>query len=174
MRAENEAKLRKIRRMSSILGWVCRALLLLIVVGFGMVAVTLLVNRGGSIGYFDVWLRAGDLSHGQRLAVLALSAATSAVWFLCVYQLHRLFGDYSAGEILTRGSVGHLRWIGVASVFWGVVKIAWMGLGRALSANPRGTLQVTAETIPIGIVILIVAWFMDMAVDLQEENELTV
>jgi Protein of unknown function (DUF2975) len=174
MRPENEARLRKIRRMSMVLRWFCKGLLALIVVGFLLAAGALLANRGGSIGYFDVWFRVGDLSLGHRLMVLALSAATSAVWFACIYQLHQLFGNYSVGEIFTRGSVGHLRLMGVACVLWGVMKIAWMGLGHALSANPSGPAQVTAETIPIGIIILVVAWFMDIAVDLQEENELTV
>jgi hypothetical protein len=54
------------------------------------------------------------------------------------------------------------------------MKILWVGLSRALSANPLGPTQVSAEIIPIGIIILVVAWFMEMAVDLQEENELTV
>jgi hypothetical protein len=174
MRPENEAKLRKIRRISTLLRWVCKGLLALIVIGFVMATVALLANRGGSVGYFDVWFRIGDLTLGHRLLVLALSALTSAVWFMCIYHLHELFGNYSLGQIFTRGSVGHLRQLGIACVLWGAMKILWVGLSRALSANPLGPTQVSAEIIPIGIIILVVAWFMEMAVDLQEENELTV
>jgi len=43
----------------------------------------------------------------------------------------------------------------------------WLGSGAAPA-------QVSAEIIPIGILVIVVAWFMEMAVDLQEENELTV
>ena len=50
---ENEARLRKIERISGILRWVCKGLLALIVIGFLMATVALLANRGGSVGYFD-------------------------------------------------------------------------------------------------------------------------
>ena len=116
--------------------------------------------------------RPTDLGH--RLLVLALSAATSAVWFMCIFHLHELFGNYSLGQIFTRGYVGHLRQLGIACVLWGVMKILWVDLSRSLSANPLSPTQVSAEIIPIGIIILVVAWFMGLAVELQEENELTV
>ncbi len=174
MRPENEARLRKIRRVSGILRMACKGLLALIVIGFLLVAGTLLANRGGSIGYFDVWFRVGDLSLGYRMAVLAMSAATSAVWFACIYQLHQMFGNYSRGEIFTREAVDHLRQMGVACVLWGVMKVLWVGLARVLLGSGAAPAQVSAEIIPIGIIVIVVAWFMDMAVDLQEENELTV
>lgn len=174
MRTENEAKLRKIRKISSGLRAACTGFLFLIVIGYLMAIIALLANRGGRVGYFDVWFRIGDLTAGGRLMVLALASLTSAVWAWCVYQLRQLFGNYSHGQIFTREAVGHLRQMGVACVLWGLMKILWVGLSRALSANPLSPTQVSAEIIPIGIIILVVAWFMDMAVDLQDENELTV
>src|SRR5665213_1406789 len=62
MRPENEAKLRKIRRISVILRVMCKALLALIVIGYLMATVALVANRGGSVGYFDVWFRVRDLT----------------------------------------------------------------------------------------------------------------
>jgi hypothetical protein len=174
MRPENEARLRKIKRISTLLRWGCKGLLALIAIGFLMATVALLANRGGSVGYFDVWFRIGDLTLGHRLLVLALCALTSAVWFMCIYQLHELFGCYSRGQIFTREAVGHLRQMGIACVLWGVMKVMWVGLSHALSTQQLGPVQVSAEIIPIGIIVIVVAWFMDMAVDLQEENELTV
>jgi hypothetical protein len=173
MRPENEAKLEKIRRISKILRVVCKALFGLIAIGFLVATVALLANRG-SVGYFDVWFRVGDLSLGQRLLVLAMAALTSAVWFKCIFHLDRLFGNYSRGEIFTREAVGQLRQLGITCVMWGVMKVLWVGLSRALSANPHSPVEVSAEIIPIGIIILVVAWFMDMAVEMREENELTV
>jgi len=103
-----------------------------------------------------------------------MSVVTSAVWFTCIFALHQLFGNYSHADIFTRGSVHYLRLVGIACVLWGIMKILWVGLSRALSSHPLSSVQVSAEIIPIGIIVLIVAWFMDMATDLQEENELTV
>src|ERR1039457_6191488 len=165
MRPENEAKLRKIRRISDVLRWVCKGFLALIVIGFVIATVALLANRGGSIGYFDVWFRIGDLGPGGRMLVLAMGTVTSAVWVWCIYQLHQLFGCYSRGEIFTRAAVSHLRLMGVACVLWGVTKVLWAGVARALSTQPMAPAQVSAEIIPIGIIVIVVAWFMDMAVD---------
>ena len=64
--------------------------------------------------------------------------------------------------------------MGVACVLWGVMKVLWVGLERALAGTTPVPVQVSAEIIPIGLIVIVVAWFMDMAVDLQEENELTV
>lgn len=173
MRPEIEARLRKVRRISSVLRAGCKVLLVLIVISYLMVLVVLLANRG-SVGYFDVWFQIRDLGAGGRLLVLAMSTLTSAVWLWCFYQLHQLFGSYSQGHIFTREAVGHLRQMGVACVLWGVMKIQWVHLSHALSMPATGPTQVSAELIPIGIIVVVVAWFMDMAVDLQEENELTV
>jgi hypothetical protein len=166
--------LRKIRRISGFLRGFCKVLLVLIAIGYLMALVALLANRGGSIGYFDVWFRVGDLTAWGRLLVVAMSTLTSAVWVWCIYQLHQLFGSYSEGHIFTREAVGHLRQMGVACVLWGVMKVLWVGLERALAGTTPVPVQVSAEIIPIGLIVIVVAWFMDMAVDLQEENELTV
>ncbi|HUD21967.1 MAG TPA: DUF2975 domain-containing protein [Acidobacteriaceae bacterium] len=174
MRPENEARLRKIRRISGILRAGCKGLLVLIVIGYLMALVAVLADRGGSVGYFDLWFRISDLTPSGRLLVVAMSTLTSAVWMWCIYQLHQLFGNYSRGEIFTREAVGHLRQLGVACVLWGVMKIGWVGVLCALSTRPMGPMQVGAEIIPIGLLVIVAAWFMDMAVDLQEENELTV
>src|ERR1017187_1967188 len=174
MRPENVARLRKIKRISDILRAVCKGLLALIVIGFLMATVALLANRGGSVGYFDVWFRISDLTLGRRLVVLAMSVLTSAVWFTCIYHLHQLFGNYSLGEIFTGGSVGHLRKVGIACVFWGVMKVLWVGLSHTLSTSSPNAAQVSAEMIPVGIIVIVVAWFMEMAVEMHEENELTV
>jgi Protein of unknown function (DUF2975) len=174
MRTENEAKLRKIRKISSGLRAACTGFLFLIAIGYVMALIALLANRGGSVGYFDVWFRIGGLTAGGRLMVLALASLTSAVWAWCMVQLRQLFGNYSHGQIFTREAVGHLRQMGVACVLWGVMKVLWVALSHALSGQSSGMVQVSAEMIPIGILVIIVAWFMDMAVDLQEENELTV
>jgi hypothetical protein len=64
--------------------------------------------------------------------------------------------------------------MGVACVLWGVTKVLWVGLSRALPGSGSGPAQVSAEIIPVGIIVIVVAWFMDMAVDLKEESELTV
>ncbi len=174
MRPENEARLGKIQRISWILRVVCKVFLVLIAIGYLMALVDVLANRGGSVGYFDLWFRIADLTARGRLLLVAMSTLTSAVWMWCIYQLHQLFGNYSRGEIFTREAVGHLRQLGDACVLWGVMKDGWAGVARVWLGSGAAPAQVSAEIIPIGILVIVVAWFMEMAVDLQEENELTV
>lgn len=100
--------------------------------------------------------------------------AFDRVLFTCFYRLHQLFGDYSRGEIFTRDSVGQLRQFGVACLLWGVVNFLWDGLWFGILANPTRSFQGHFEAFGIGAILIVIAWFMDMAVDLREENELTI
>ena len=67
---------------------------------------------------------------------------------------------------------GQLCQFGIACLLWGVMNFLW-GLSLALSSRPAKTFQGHADSFGIGAIILI-AWFMDMAVDLREDNELTI
>jgi hypothetical protein len=115
-----------------------------------------------------------DLTLFHRLLLIALSILTWGVMFKCIYHLYRLFGNYSRGEIFTRGSVSQLRQWGIACLLWGVMNVLWLGLWIATSANVPSSLQIHNDSFAIGIIIIVIAWFMDMAVDLREENELTI
>lgn len=174
MRPENEARLRKIERISKVLQGFCRLFEVLVVIGFGLVVLALFTSRGASVGYFDRMLRPSQLSVGQRLVVLAMSAVVSGVMFRCVSQLRQLFENYSRGEVFTRGSVGVLRQLAIMCILWGVVKLAWVGMWWAFTPVRPNSLEANTDTVPIGMILFAVAWFMDMAVDLREENELTV
>jgi hypothetical protein len=174
MRPENEARLRKIRRISGVLQGFCKGFQVLVVIGFGLVALALFTNRGGSVGYFNALLRPDQLTVCGRLVVLAMSGLASGVMYRCVSQLHQLFSNYSRGEVFTRGSVGVLRQLAIACIAWGVIKVAWVGMWWALTPHPPKSFEANTDTVPIGMILFAVAWFMDMAVELREENELTV
>jgi hypothetical protein len=174
MRPDNEAKLVKVKKISRGLKAACKGAMWLVVLQLGMAAIALLVNRGGSVGYFDEWFRVEELTLRSRMLVLAMSAVASGIMFLGLYQLQQLFGNYSRGEIFTRESVGTLRRLGVTCVLWGVAKVFWGGLWHLLSPHAPHSFQVSADAIPIGVIILVVAWFLDMAVEMREESELTV
>ena len=174
MRPENEAKLKKVQRISGVLQGFCKGFQVLVVLGFGLVSLALFTSRGGSVGYFNRLLRPDQLTVGQRLVVLAMSALASGVMFRCVSQLRQLFSNYSRGEVFTRGSVGVLRQLAITCIAWGVIKVAWVGMWWAFTPVRPSSFEANSDTVPIGMILFAVAWFMDMAVDLQEENELTV
>ena len=172
MRSEFEAKLQKIKNVSIILRVICKVLLALITFT-GLGAVVSVIFGVGGIDYNNVIFGTAGLPIGHRLFLGTVTALAFGVLFKCVFHLHQLFGNYSRGEIFTRESVGQLRQFGVACLLWGLVGFLWIS-SLAISSHPAQTFQGHADSLGIGIVIIVIAWFMDMAVDLREENELTI
>jgi Protein of unknown function (DUF2975) len=173
MSAEVQMKLQKIKKVSTILRTMCTGLLVLIAL-VGMGAVVCLTFGVGGVNYDNnMFFRSAGLGLGHRLILGVVCALTLGAMFKCFYHLRLLFGNYSRGEIFTRESVGQLRWFGIACLLWGVMYFVW-GVSLALSAHPAKSFEGHLDSFGIGAVIVVIAWFMDMAVDLREENELTI
>lgn len=172
MRPESEAKLEKIKKMSVILRVVCAVLLTLVtLIGLGCV-VCLCLGRG-AVGVGGIFFRSSGLALGHRLGLGAVTAVTFAALFKCFYHLYQLFGDYSRGDVFTRDSVDQIRQFGVACLLWGILSFVW-NMSLALSVHPAGTFQAHPDSLVIGVILIVIAWFMGIAVDLREENELTI
>jgi hypothetical protein len=97
-----------------------------------------------------------------------------------LYRLARLFGNYSRGEIFTRGSVREIRLLSYIAVAYVVFHSAMFVAMLVLNAGgaeawPR---ELTFD-LPIGpalvaTLLTLLAWVMDVGAELREENELTV
>jgi Protein of unknown function (DUF2975) len=172
MRPENETRLRKIRHASTAFRVICDLLLALIAL-IGVGTVVTVVSGLGGVDLGDVMFRTAGMGVGHRLILGAITSAAWGILFKCIYHLRRLFGDFARGEIFTRHAVGQLRWFGIACVLWGVMSFVWM-LSLAVSSHPTRTFAGNLDSLVTGAVIIVIAWFMDMATDLREENELTI
>jgi hypothetical protein len=172
MQTETQAKLQKIKKVSIIFRVICKVLLALVAL-LGLCGVLCVAFGVGGINYDNVLFQTAGLPLGRRVILSVVTALAFGVLFKCFYHLHRLFGNYSRGEIFTRESVGQLRQFGISCLLWGVVNFLWVS-SLALSAHPARTFHGHADSLAIGTVIIVIAWFMDMAVDLREENELTI
>jgi hypothetical protein len=172
MRTETQAKLIKIRKVSIIFRAICTGLMALITL-IGLSCVVCVAFGIGGVNYDDMIFQAAGLTLGHRVVLGTVTALTFGVLFKCFYHLHRLFGSYSRGEIFTRESVSQFRQFGIACLLWGVMNFLW-GLSLALSVHPSKSFRGHTDSFVIGIIIIVIAWFMDMAVDLREENELTI
>ncbi len=172
MRAENETKLRKIKKVSTILRALCTGLLGLIAL-MGVACAVCLILGIGAVNFDNMIVKTTGLPLAYRLVLGAVSTVALGALFQCFYHLRRLFGNYSRGEIFTRESVCQLRWFGIACLLWGVMNFVW-GVSLALSAHPAQSFEGHFDSLGIGAIIIAIAWFMDMAVDLREENELTI
>lgn len=174
MRPENQLLLEKIKKASRILRMVCKTFMGLATLGFLPACIALLINRGGTIRSFNSSFVIGELTMPSRLLLLAVSALTFGVVFKCFFDLDQLLGNYSRGEIFTVKSAGRIRQLGVNCILWGIMNVVWSFLPILVSSHRPRTFEGNPDLVVIGLIIFVISWFMEMAAELQEENELTV
>jgi hypothetical protein len=105
MQTDTQAKLQKIKKVSIIFRVICKGLLALVTL-LGLCCVVCAAFGVGGINYDNVIFQTAGLPLGRRLILGAVTALAFGVLFKCFYHLHRLFGNYSRGEIFTRESAG--------------------------------------------------------------------
>jgi hypothetical protein len=171
---------RKLKATSIVFRAIAKMLLALTALaGLGsLISVTLGIG-GIDFGGTAVFQTAGlKLTHRLLLGLITL--VTWGIAFKGFFHLHRLFGNYSRGEVFTRKSVAQLRKFGVACVFWGVMSFVWR-TSLEISLHPANAPRGSSDPafILVGVVVIGIAWLMDMAVTEQQkrehlENELSV
>lgn len=175
MTPQNEARLRRIRRMSIVLRVVCKYFLATIVLGMAAAVIALSVGRGGSVGFFDIWFNVSDLTPLHRILIGAMGATTIGILFKCFYHLHRLMTNYSRAEIFTMQSSSHIRQIGICCALVGSTEMLWPFVPHLLLAHPaRPGITHGADLILCGLIVVAISWFMSIAAEMLEENELTI
>jgi hypothetical protein len=201
MRPENEARLKKIERISKVLRWVCKGFLVLCVLRFMIMAVTVVLSAVQGHGFIwgDSNVQYGLTADGETV-ICAYYTLLWAAAFLCVFYLHRLLGNYSRGDIFTGDSARQIRRWGLACVLWGVMGFLWNIVPEAVFTHPLpiSSQSRIADYAPgakpqpgdwsngkfvqphgggmmvNGLMIMAISWFMAMAAEMREENELTV
>jgi hypothetical protein len=171
----NETRLRRIRRMSKVIRVVCSYFLATIVLGTAAVVIALVVGRGGQVGLFGIWFKVSDLTPFGRILVGAMGVFTFGIMFKCFYHLHGLMTNYSRAEIFTMKSSSHIRQIGICCALIGSMEMLWPFVPRLVLA--RSTIPVIThgpDLILCGLIVIAISWFMSIAAEMQEENELTV
>jgi len=172
MRSSAERKLETIKRVSRVLRRACLVLSGLGCVGLAAIVGASLFGRG-EIREFDLSVPLATLTLGWRLVVGAVAALSVGVLLKGLFHLQRLFGSYSRGEIFTTGTARDLRQLGVTALLWTVAEVAWMVVAsRALEKH--GPFEFRADALVMGAIVIVLSWFMDMAAELREENELTI
>lgn len=175
MRPELETKLGKIRRFSQILRRICRVMLAIL--SLLLVACVTAICVGGNITItsYEISLPVRSLVFYQR-ALLALVAAFGiGVGLKGLYHLERLFGDFARGEIFTTGSATQIRQLGLTAVLWAAANFIWVGTVYAFEQQHlHHSFYFHADSIVIGATVVVVSWFMEMAAEMHEENELTI
>jgi hypothetical protein len=202
MRPENEARLGRIERISKVLRWVCKVFLVLCVLRFLIMAgiVVLSAVQGHGFIWGDSNVVQYQLTVGGEAVICVYYTLLWVAAFLCVFYLHRLLDNYSRGEIFTGDSARQIRRWGLACVLWGVMGFLWNMVPGTVFTHPLpisshssiADYAHTAKPEPgdwsngkfvqphgggmmvNGLMIVAISWFMAMAAEMREENELTV
>jgi hypothetical protein len=177
-----EARLERVKRISRSAKRACYWLMGLVLL---MATVTVLgrLTLPGSpscavYGVQAPWC--GALS-SQALTFLVVALIGSVALALTgLYRLARLFGNYSRGEIFTRGSVREIRMLSYIAVAYVVFQfglfVAMLSLNAGgLDGWPRElTFDLPLGPALVATLLTLLAWVMDVGAELREENELTV
>lgn len=174
MNTQVEAKFRQIERASRVLRGVCTGLFIAVSALALAATISALAGWTKHVSYYGQTFEIGGLDLGWRAAVALLGLVTAAVYLKAFYHLRRLSKNYMRREIFTLDSARQIRQFGVSCVLLGVAKMAWAFLPLAISSNPPAAVGMTFDSILIGLAIVGISWFAEMAAALREENELTI
>ncbi len=178
MQPANEARLRKIERISGFLRGICKVVLSFYVM---MELVMIWGMLGGPghdfMGANYVNFHIHELTARDRWIVGGMWTAMGGMLFKAVFHIHRLLGNYSRGEIFTRGSASQIKQWGLACILLGVIKFLWLGVPHIVPVAYRvpGAAELSGLGVIVnGLIIVGFSWFTEMAVEMREEQELTV
>jgi hypothetical protein len=171
MKSETEKKLKKIKRISNILRAICKVLFALAICVF-LVAMFAILAGWGNLAFSGDSVPLAPLAPLSRLILGVIFALGMAINFKGLYHLHRLFGNYGRGDIFTTDSVAQIRHLGITALLWAGVTFLWTLAGALALAHPN--VHFDGNCLVIGPVIIVISWFMEMAAEIREENELTV
>ncbi len=172
--SEIETKLQRVQRFSVVVRGICTVLLVVGAAAAAAAAVATLIGRGATVTFFDQAIVVSELSVRGRRLVAAVCLLTGGVFAKGFYHLRRLMNNYARREIFTHDSSRQLRQFGYSCVLWGVLKIVWAFLPSLVTSQPHHAVAVTADSLVIGGVVVVISWFMEMATALREENDLTI
>jgi hypothetical protein len=174
MNPESELKLQKVERYSRLLRVVCTALFIPVAVIGLAASVSTVAGWTAHIKIDGQTFVPSELVLTSRLLLAAVVLAAAAVAAKGLCHLRRLMGNYSRREIFTLDSARQIRHLGVTCVLWGLVKLAGAFLPLMLATQAQRTVNLNADTIIIGVVIIGISWLAEMAAELREESELTI
>jgi len=190
MRPENDKRLARIKRISGISRWICKVFLVFCVIWFLMAMRALAFSRCQTSGvvHCAYWMGVNGVefnisevygvtelvTDSDRVVLGFILALNCGVLFNCGYQLHRLLGNYSRGDIFTKESAGQIRKCGLACVLLGIfdlgLELAPRFIANAHYKEPGGG----ESQLCIGLVIVAISWIMEMAAEMHEEQDLVI
>jgi hypothetical protein len=173
MKPDTEKKLKKIERMSTVLRVVCKVGIVVVTCVFlaGMAAD--LIGRGTFTYSDNVAIPLAPLSLPARLVLAVATGLMLVVSVKGFYHLNRLLANYGQGNIFTVDSAGQIRQLGITVLLWFGVNLLFAITAAAVEPTPF-SIQFHGDSLVLGPIIIVISWFMEMAAEMREENELTI
>ena len=133
-----------------------------------------------------IWIRKiGDFPWKHRVAFAAMASSVSLLWLYAIYQVHRLCGIFRRGVVFVPETFRRIKRFGVALclmgpagtlAFFAIVRyLGWSGLleGRAGAYDVFELLE-SMDLLLGGLLMMLFAAVMERAVELSEDQRLTV
>jgi hypothetical protein len=182
MSPQVEARLEKVKRISHSVKRACYWLMGLVLLTAFLTTLTRLTLPGSpSCAVNGVEAPGCSPLPPQALTFFVVALVGGVALALTgLYRLARLFGNYSRGEIFTRGSVREIRMLSYVAiayvVFHGAMFVAMLVLtaGGADEWPIELTFDLPVGPALVATLLTLLAWIMDVGAELREENELTV
>jgi hypothetical protein len=175
MAAEMRVKLEKVKKICGILRGIFLAAMVFLVLEFVVAAALLIADRGIDFSQRPIALHVMVLSLWRRLHMVVMIGISEGLIFTCLYNLRRLFGNFSQREIFSQDSTRRLRAVGVCYAMWSFVSFLSLPIAYVTvhPANPY-TATLNPEALVIGACTVVISLVMDVAAEMREENELTI
>jgi hypothetical protein len=175
MIATTQQKLDRITRISAALRILCTVLLVLAAALTLVACAAVMVGGDVTLQFFDVRIPVENLTTIARLALVGLVLVSMGVVFKALVNLKRLFGIYADGKIFTPQAAANIRQLGILTVIWAAVCAAWEVTPHFFApATVPLLFHLRIDLVIVGVVIVVISWFMQAAAELQAENDLTI
>ena len=174
MKPETESRLKKIKRISNISRAICKVLFALAIC-LSLLGLIAMIAGRGTLAFADARIPLEPLALPSRLMLAVTFALSMAIMVKGLYHLHRLFGNYGRGDIFTTECAAQIRQLGITAILWFAVAFLWSFTAFAVTqSHLPASFQFHSDGLVIGLVIIVISWFMEMAAEMREESELTV
>jgi|SRR5579871_1607650 len=171
MKPETENKLRKIQKVSKVIRAICIIAFVLVAISFGATILVILTSNG-MFSVLEAPISLEGVALPTRLLLALMIFLSAAVIAKGLHHLNQLLGNYGRGDVFTTANAGHIRQLGITALLWYAVNMA-LGTTLVLSHLTHSVLF-RSDSLVTGPLIIVISWFMEMAAEMREENELTI
>jgi amino acid transporter len=190
---EMQTQLEKVRKVSKVVKTICKVLIGLTIIFYIFMAVLIVLSPNWmmslnqphananitwtptmtklDIGTNTIPLNQPEMGHTVLLYIFI--SLVFAVSFKAQFHLYKLFENYSKGNIFTAESVAQIKQLGVTLFLVAGIEIL-SPLAAAVLGASKAVFSVPFQALIMGGLVILIAWVMDAARGLREENEATI